>query len=537
MHSTPIASPDDVLVRDFCLATRNHLVLASIRQITPDQDAPSDVPAVAIVPCVLRMTLHLVHTETGEERDRYVLTDDYVALDGHSGVHMHGDLLCVLSIRRQTLHVLHINDSIGRLMCVARIGTHCNPDDEMQIAGCRDAELRAELLRHTCNPAPRIADGNAHMETEAEFGMATTRHSGETRSTITDQHDERSVRLSGVRHGISGYPLRTLPMLPAQPQANSEVSSDHSLGNAASARVRETGLGGGKSPRGFFTGLMQRLLVYVFHQHRLERNLRFFFRVVGQYSMLVMLKAQLLDDNHLLIRLGSLEREGTTPDPAKNTCFFVVYCISTTHIVSLYENRSPELVELYETHRDLFIADPAVSATLPPVRPSPRGPMPTLRTDALTRRPMYGGTAALISDVSASVAETGMTPSHRRARGILAGLPVSSQSRNVSVYLDRRLFSYTDDRNSALDGSRAISMRELQAIKFIATGGGLRFKLTPGIPGGDGVSDPGTGGSSSGRRKTLFLFHPVYPFVISMQTSSNAPMHINFHVRDDTRQL
>jgi de-etiolated-1 len=464
MHNITLALNSEVLVRDFCFATSEHLIFASV-QIRTDPEfppPPTTPPAVASVPSLERVVLYLVHTESGEVRDSYVLPDDFIPLEGHAGVHMHRNLLCVLSVREQTLHVLRVQDSISRLMPVARIGNHCNPDDELEIARARDAELRANVP-------------------DASDRCATSRAG----STALDPGE-------GTR------------------------------------ATRETGLGNGKGTRGFYTGLMQRLLVHVFKNHQQEQNERLFFRVVGQYSMLVMLKAQLLDENHLLIRLGSLERNGKAPDPSSSTCFLVVYCMSTMNIVNLYENRSAELLSLFETHRELFLADPSVAAMLPPHRLSPS----RLAANATQS---HSNSAALEQNQSGAPgtapAAGGTTMSNRRARSLLAALPVTVQLRNPSAYLDRRLFSYAEDRMMALDGSRPLSMRECSSIKFIAAGGGgLRFKLTPG---GNGGAAAGAGPARD-RRKALFLFHPYLPFVISMQLSTASPM-LNFHLRGAER--
>lgn len=499
VYTSSVATGMEVLVPDFCLATAQHVILASVIAPTADQ-GPNAIlagppPAVAGVRVVFdRITFHLVNSETGQVRDKYVLDDDFVALEGHAGVHMFGDLLCVLSIRQQTLHLLRVHDATGRLMSVSRIGAFCNPDDELEIARARDAELRS-LPPVECSAGGSSRAGQRRWPgRETEGGSAHARNRDETAEAAAGEEDDNDG------------------------DDDAQNAADDTVHHV---RVTETGLGNGKSPRGFYGGLMHRLLVYVHRKHLRERNERLFFRVIGQYSMLVMKKAQLLDEDHLLIRLGS----SGMLDPRNSTCFLLVYCLSTSQVVNLYENRSAELLELYESNSDLFTADSAVAAMLSPVRGflSRQGTAGSRGGPSRENPTRPRGNSSL-----------GRGRSHIRTREILAELPVSAQDRNASVYLNRRLFSYPVDRLPALDGSRAMSMRELHSIKFTAAGGGnLRFKLTPGLPNGEMAPD-GSGGPRAGRRKVLFLFHPTMPFVISMQASQAVPTSplINFHVRD-----
>lgn len=493
-----IATGAEVLVPDFCLATTKHIILASVVAPTVGEDGGANLqgppPAVAGVRVVFdRITFHLVNTETGQVRDKFVLRDDFVVLEGHAGVHMLGDLMCVLSIRHQTLHLLRVHDATGRLMLVSRIGTFCDPDDEFEIARCREAELR-----NAATARSRKAQADVNGSRRARTGRGTGTH-------MTEGVGNEDIADRNVRDGDVNDP-----------------GDEHSH----RAGVIETGLGSGKSPTGFYSGIMHRLLVYVYKKHLREKNERLFFRVIGQYSMLVMKKAQMLDEDHLLIRLGS----SGMLDPRVSTCFLLVYCMSTSQVVKLYENRSVELLNLYEHNNDLFTADPAVAAMLNPLRPSTNGQ----RVSGSTAINLSRGVSGYSRHPSRSPVVSGRARTQVRTREILAELPMSCQDRNASVYLNRRLFSYPMDRLPALDGSRAMSMKELQAIKFTSTGrGSLRFKLFPGLPNGETAPD-GSGGPRRGRRKVLFLFHPTLPFVISMQASQAVPTSplINFHVRD-----
>lgn len=576
LHKVNLAS-SDILIRDFCLALSEHLVFATIQAPSASAAASSSIPAVSSVPAFQRISLHLFHTETGQVRDRYTLVDDYITPEGHVGVHLRGNMLCLLSIRHQTLHLLRVQESSGRMMPVGKVGAHCDPDDELEIARVREMETRycASIRRYgrAGSEKPDGASGAGYRDGSSldARGNAFLRQStsgGETNHGLSRRTDHamssinRHNRADRAIDSRSDGTLRT-DIVGNSPGNANTVSGNDSSGDSDSAttqlppRVTETGLGNGKSSSGFVTGLMHRLLAFVYRQYLSERNERFFFRVIGQYSMLVMLKAQLLDDNHLLIRLGSLERGGKALDPANSTCFYLIYCLSSSSIISLYDNKSTELLMLYEAHRDFFLGDPMVSSMLlrsRNVRLLTRSSHEDFsavhghlqnhsvtssnsRTGAQQQQHRYDVHHGVVSRPPADAARITSRPlgpqQHRRIREALAALPVTAQSNNPSVYLDRRLFSYAEDRSAALDGRRPLSMRECPSEKFVAARrGGLRFKLTPGLPGGDNSANGTRRGqaSSAFRRRALFLFHPTLPFVISLQFSLGELPVMNFHL-------
>lgn len=525
LYEVPIALNEETLAPEFCLATptARYLILASYLPREADNnelighlpqlpviDEPS--PAVSSTHVLERFTLHLLNVETGMVEDRFTLTNDFVELDGHSGVHMHGDVLCVLSIRYQVLHIIKVQENLGRFVHECQIGRMCRVDDDLEIARAREAEnayqrrKREEERKRAFSSAVGPAPQAEQLHFESHRGPSK-------RPRKSAAVGEEAALGDGV--GVPGLP-----------------------GGGASP-PRETGLGRGKLKSGFYTGLMQRLLVYVYRRYYNEGNESFFYRVVGQYSLLVMLKAQFLDEDHLLIRLGSPERGGKASDVTNTTCFFVVYCISTTSILNLFENKSTEFLSVYERFRDVFIGDPAVSATLPPVQNNgddlTTSRVRTRRVENSSRR--NGSTWPHRDSASPRDGRS----SSKRVRTELSALPVSCQMRNVSPYLDRGIFSYDIHRIPALDGTRPQCLKDLDTVKFVSVrSGALRFKLSPGDRSSDGGRrsrrSTGTEGGRQGhghlsrKRKALYLFHPHYPFVISMDYNLTLPTTYNFHV-------
>ncbi|XWS68405.1 hypothetical protein CRYUN_Cryun04dG0087300 [Craigia yunnanensis] len=96
------------------------------------QDAPAADGAIQDVPSIEKITFHLLRLEDGVKLDEKVFHNDYVNLVHNMGVFLHDDLLAVVSLRYQTIHILQIRDS-GNLVDVRAIGAYCHEDDELFI--------------------------------------------------------------------------------------------------------------------------------------------------------------------------------------------------------------------------------------------------------------------------------------------------------------------------------------------------------------------------------------------------------------------
>ncbi|KAJ8626285.1 hypothetical protein MRB53_019592 [Persea americana] len=95
-------------------------------------DAPATEGAIHGVPSIEKITFHLVRLQDGVILDEKVFNNDFVNL-AHSmgmGVFLYDDLLCIMSLRYQTIHILQIRDS-GNLVDVRAIGAFCREDDEL----------------------------------------------------------------------------------------------------------------------------------------------------------------------------------------------------------------------------------------------------------------------------------------------------------------------------------------------------------------------------------------------------------------------
>ena len=62
--------------------------------------------------------------------DERVFCNDYINLAHSMGVFLYDDLVAIVSLRYQRIHILQIRDS-GNLVDVRSIGEYCREDDEL----------------------------------------------------------------------------------------------------------------------------------------------------------------------------------------------------------------------------------------------------------------------------------------------------------------------------------------------------------------------------------------------------------------------
>lgn len=62
--------------------------------------------------------------------DKKIFHNDFINLAHNMGVYLYDDLLAVVSLRYQTIHILQIRES-GNLVDVRALGEFCREDDEL----------------------------------------------------------------------------------------------------------------------------------------------------------------------------------------------------------------------------------------------------------------------------------------------------------------------------------------------------------------------------------------------------------------------
>ncbi|XP_010661553.1 light-mediated development protein DET1 isoform X6 [Vitis vinifera] len=130
LYCVSLASSNEFICKDFFLYMESNqfgLFATSTAQI---HDAPATGGAVQGIPSIEKITFHLLRLEDGFRLDERVFHNDFVNLTHSMGVFLYDDLLAIVSLRYQTIHILQIRDS-GNLVDVRAIGTFCREDDEL----------------------------------------------------------------------------------------------------------------------------------------------------------------------------------------------------------------------------------------------------------------------------------------------------------------------------------------------------------------------------------------------------------------------
>ncbi|ONK59113.1 uncharacterized protein A4U43_C08F3100 [Asparagus officinalis] len=130
LYCVPLASGNEFICKDFFLYVESHQFGLFATSTAQNHDAPATEGAINGVPSFEKITFHLVRLEDGIILDEKVFCNDFVNLVHSMGVFLHEDLLCIMSLRYQTIHILQIRDS-GNLVDVRMIGTFCREDDEL----------------------------------------------------------------------------------------------------------------------------------------------------------------------------------------------------------------------------------------------------------------------------------------------------------------------------------------------------------------------------------------------------------------------
>ncbi|KAK2972705.1 hypothetical protein RJ640_025556, partial [Escallonia rubra] len=130
LYSVPLASSSDVICKDFFLYLECNQFGLFATSTTQIHDAPAIGGAIQGVPSIEKITFHLIRLDDGSILDERVFHNDYVNLPHNSGVFLYDDLLAIVSLRYQRIHILQIRDS-GNLVDIREIGEFCREDDEL----------------------------------------------------------------------------------------------------------------------------------------------------------------------------------------------------------------------------------------------------------------------------------------------------------------------------------------------------------------------------------------------------------------------
>ncbi|KAJ3089836.1 acid phosphatase det1, partial [Quaeritorhiza haematococci] len=568
--------------------------------------------------------------------DKRTFTNDYVYLAGHAGVQLRGNILAVISVQNQCIHMMQIKDS-GEMVHVRTIGWHNHEDDELTLARYREAEEQYQAKKRASrsvtpptsgrvSPFPRQIDpitlqkpssttNNLHSIAElTPPSGSTSSWSDSTHPSVTAPAARPSGSLDTTTPPTTGWmtgsQLAALMMMGPSAQMSNSVgngggasgintAANNGLARfVAAANNQEATLSSADSEMQTdeddeqsvpLSGLKQRLMAYLWrraHASGSPQQIRHFFLTFGYFASLVMWRFQFLDDEHILIKFGpldnvlgkvltsrrkglntafSIEKMHLTPPSSNNNfgiqapepttilvAFFVMYNIKTTQVVGVYENTSPELLQMFESS-DLFRGCPFIDDPVHFVS----SPSNNEYAREVVRKQIYAVKKARNGGAAQAV------------RRVLSVLPINPQTYSDCPYYDHGLFSYDEKVINSCDRARPcldfpikFHARAAGELKFlIDPNPGVTTFLAPAEPvagstvstssstiaGSQGRSSSASAGGSGAasapqppqptsripvKRFAMYVFHPTDPFAITVQHSTSSPSFlVNFHAR------
>ncbi|XP_020685394.1 light-mediated development protein DET1 isoform X2 [Dendrobium catenatum] len=132
LYTVSLATSNEFICKEFFLYLEGLEFGIFATSTALSHEAPATEGAVNGVQCIERIVFHLVRLEDGFVLDEKVFCNDFVNLNHSMGVFLHEDLLCIMSLRYQAIHIVQITDS-GNLVDVRIVGTFCHEDDELFI--------------------------------------------------------------------------------------------------------------------------------------------------------------------------------------------------------------------------------------------------------------------------------------------------------------------------------------------------------------------------------------------------------------------
>ncbi|KAJ3187845.1 acid phosphatase det1 [Gaertneriomyces sp. JEL0708] len=480
VYEKTLTSGHELLCKEFCLFTSNqeHMILASAVQSPYHYYPPAFPSAIRDIPSLDNVTFWVVNIATGNIADRRTFENDYIYLQNHSGVHLFGDILGITSVRNQTIYVFHIRDS-GKLVSVRNIGWLNYDDDELLLAQCRTEEERYQKKR-------KLDDGFSTVDLSNFCRAGICMDISQTASSVAEAH---ATTISVPSPGLS-WPL---------------TSDEHSGCESECDCEEEVPM----------SGIKQRMMACLYQKAVSSRNpysaLSHFYRTFTQFQSLVMWRMHFLDAEHIIIKFGNRDvvvsaGKNVETSATQQAQFFVLYSLTTTQVLAVYENTSEELLEL--------LMDRHCLSGVPHERALHFVSGPTNNEharDALRRQ---------IRSVK-NARNGGVQQAIKR---VLGPMPINNQNVIECPYLDHSLYSYDEKFVNNQDRTRTIS--EFPARFFSRHTGQFKFALD---------TNPTPASSSNFvarmlRKHVNYIFHPTDPVILTIQHGTT--QNLNIHYRN-----
>ncbi|PKA50201.1 Light-mediated development protein DET1 [Apostasia shenzhenica] len=175
LYTISLGATNELICKDFFLYLESQEFGLFATSTAHTHDAPISHGAVSGVPSIERITFYLVRLEDGIVLDEKVFCNDFINLAHSMGVFLYDDLLCILSLRYQAIHILQVLDS-GHLVDV--------PEGSSFLSGIKQRLLSYIFRKHWNEEAdPTLVQFLDRHHLLIKFGSVD---GGVSRST--DQH-------------------------------------------------------------------------------------------------------------------------------------------------------------------------------------------------------------------------------------------------------------------------------------------------------------------------------------------------------------
>ena len=350
-------------------------------------------PAVTrSVPVLDSCALHLVRLADGRLLDSARFDGDFLVLHNNACASLldERNLLAVLGVRSQAVHIFHVQEGEGRLLRARALGPTLFEDDGLVLGAADAAEARWKAEQGVADTdVEPDRDVPTYAGVTAAAAAATAADAaGAGEGTPTGLLPNPSTHARARTHARA-YTNTHGTRAQAQPQPQRQGARAPAGGGGAEAGGGDGGgqgdtdvdgtgtdgehIGGVQRHRapGLLDGLHQRLLSFLYRQlmantgagdaARVDKLERFYCHF-EDFEGLVLHRAQLLDSRHLLLRLG--RADALTPGGALTShdaaqvhsggIFFVVFDFVAAHVVDVRQGTDEQLHQLVEAFCDHF---------------------------------------------------------------------------------------------------------------------------------------------------------------------------------------
>ncbi|KAJ3203440.1 acid phosphatase det1 [Entophlyctis luteolus] len=464
VFKTTVTVGTEQLTTDFCVFTPNRrfVILASARVANNLDRIDRAIEDVGVryphglnsLRYLDNITFWLICLSTGAILDKLKFPVDHILLSSAAGVQIHNDILAITSIKNQTIHFFHVQES-GRFVKVREIGWHNYDDDEVPILLARareEAHTRESMnaLSSTLSSQPSFSetsmefDDSGNQILEGEFGGLLSGWSifgddavREIRSRIASSGGGGPLRALAERRS-----LRRVTRSTVLPRVTLGTADRHDIflharwmdSSVDSRHFPSLTLSSQPKP---FSGIKQRLLTFLYKQaveFGTPSAIRHYFMTFEQYSSLVIWRMQFLDHQTILIKFGGMEASvgRNTELSQSQTVFFVVYSLLTTQVTAVFDNASQELLELFASCPEFRGMSGSGGGLAAGGINFVTTACNNIHAREYMKRQLY----------SVRKAKNGGVP--HAVKRVLAGLPVNPQLYIESPYLDQVLFNYDE---------------------------------------------------------------------------------------------